>query len=312
MLVLLNIIAPVFGLIAVGYAVGRLRLLSEATAQGVSEFAFVLAIPALLCRTIATAKFADLSPLGIWASYFGASAMVWIAATLLTRIWLARPAEDAPSIAMSAVFGNTVMLGLPLAIATFGPAGAAPAALILSIHAPILLTTGALHSAAVGRAAGLGDHRLLRSLSQDLVRNPIIVGILAGAAWRLTGWPLPTVVDRLLDLLASAGVPAALTALGLTLVSFEIKGQVPTLAVILVLKLVALPILAWLLAAEVFELGPLSAGVVTILAAMPSGANAYLFATHEGRAVNSASGAVALGTLLAAATAAVFLNAVGP
>ena len=44
---------------------------------------------------------------------------------------------------------------------------------------------------------------------------------------------------------------------------------------------------------------------------MPTGANAYLFANRNGRAVNSASGAVALGTALAAITAAIVVSALG-
>ena len=44
------------------------------------------------------------------------------------------------------------------------------------------------------------------------------------------------------------------------------------------------------------------------MAAVPTGANAFLFAVKMGRAVNSASGAVALGTAVAAVTATILLN----
>ena len=52
-------------------------------------------------------------------------------------------------------------------------------------------------------------------------------------------------------------------------------------------------------------LPPVAAAVVVLFAAMPTGANAYLFAMRHGRAVNSASGAVALGTMLAIVTTSV-------
>jgi predicted permease len=66
------------------------------------------------------------------------------------------------------------------------------------------------------------------------------------------------------------------------------------------LKLVAMPAIAWALAFWVFRLPPVAAGVVVLFAAMPTGANAYIFATRYQRVVNSTSGAVALGTLLSA------------
>ncbi|WP_439364622.1 hypothetical protein ACNJYD_34250 [Bradyrhizobium sp. DASA03005] len=45
-----------------------------------------------------------------------------------------------------------------------------------------------------------------------------------------------------------------------------------------------------------------AAGVSVLFAAMPIGANAYIFAVQYQRLVNPVSGAVALGTLLAAVT----------
>ena len=139
----------------------------------------------------------------------------------------------------------------------------------------------------------------------DLSRNVIILAILAGTLLRLSGLELPAVVDHPVRLLGQAGIPCALVALGLSLVGFQIKGQVPTLSMILLLKIVAMPVIAWYLATRVFALPPVEAGVCILFAAMPTGANAYLFAALHGRAMNSASGAVALGTALSALTAAI-------
>ena len=45
----------------------------------------------------------------------------------------------------------------------------------------------------------------------------------------------------------------------------------------LVLKLLVMPLIAWVLAFKVFALPPVAAGVVVLFAAMPTGANAYIF-----------------------------------
>lgn len=308
MIVVLTIVAPVFGLIVIGYLSARYELLDESAGRGLSEFAFKLGIPALLCRTVATAKLSDLPLLQVWGAFYGAAALTWITATLVTRFVLARPAVDGPAIAMSSVFGNTAMLGLPLAIATFGPSAAAPIALILSIHAPTLWLTGLVHSAAVSEQGKTSAWDMLTGVARDLSRNAIIIGIVIGALWRLTGMELPGPVDRILELLARAGVPASLVALGLTLVAFEIKGQTASLASIIALKLLLMPLAAWAIGHFGFGLGGVPLGVIVILAAMPAGANAFIFAAKEGRAINSASGAVALGSILAAATSAVLIS----
>jgi len=304
MIAILTIVAPIFGLIAVGYVSARFKLLPETAAQGISAFAFTLAIPALLCRTIATAEFGAIAAGSVWASFYIAGFLTWALATLATHIALRRPAADAPAIAMTATFGNTVMLGIPLALGIYGTQATAVIALILSIHAPIWWLTGMLHAQTSGDHQGQSITQILAGLGRDLLQNPIVIGIMLGVAWRLTGFDMPKALDRLLELMAQAGVPTSLVALGLSLVAFEIKGQGPTLASVIVLKLVFMPAAAWLLATYAFALDPVARGVVVILAAMPTGANAFLFATRLGRAVNSTSGAVALGTLVASATAA--------
>lgn len=317
MLSILAIVTPVFGLIAVGYLAGYFKILRPETGAGVSDFAFTIGLPAVLFRTIATAELTVVSPLAVLASFFGAAWTAWLTATLLTRFVLRRDAADAPSIAMSSVFGNTVMLGLPLSLQTFGPDAAATMALILAVHAPLLWMTGTVHMEWVGAPEAdatadtrqSGAKRVLVALWRDLTRNPIIIAVLFGIAWRVLGITLPEPLDKTLALLAQAGVPAALVALGLSLVRFEIKGQMPTLWSIVVVKLLLMPAVAWLLAVKVFHLPLAAAGVVVVFASVPTGANAFLFAIRYNRAVNSASGSVALGTLIAALTVSLALSA---
>ena len=297
-----TIVAPVFVLIALGYAAARWRWVGPAALGGLNEFAFTLAMPALLFKTTAEPGDGSTSAIG---------ALTWLLASLATRFILRRPREDGASIAMTSVYGNAVMLGIPLAFATFGTAAAAPLSIILSLNTVALWCAGLLHAALAGArsAAALGP--ALGLLVRDLVRNPLVLAIVAGALWRLTGLGLAPVVERCLALIAQAGVPCALVALGMTLTGFAIKGQAPTLATVLVLKLAIQPLIAWLLAAQLLQLPGPSVGVIVLLAAMPAGANAYLFAEREQRAVNSASGAVALGSLVSVATTTALIVLLG-
>lgn len=309
MLEILSIVTPVFGLIGIGYLAGRLRILKPETGAGVSDFAFTIGLPAVLFRTVATANLGNTDPVGVLAAFFGAAWTVWAVSSLVTAYVLRRPAADAPSIAINAVFGNTIMLGVPLSLSTYGADAAGPIAVILAVHAALLWMTATVHmewvagSGDVGRGMGV-----MKALLRDLTRNPIIIGVVAGVLWRATGLALPGPVDKTLALLVQAGIPTALVALGLALVAFEIKGEMPTLLSIVALKLVLMPALAWTLAVKLLHLQPVAAGVVVTFAAVPTGANAFLFASRYNRAVNSSSGAVALGTMLAAVTVSVVLS----
>ncbi len=299
----LGVIAPVFALIVLGFVVARWKFVSEQAQKGLAEFTFTLAIPALLFRTVATAGTLQTGPLPIWIAFFGALGLTWLLSMTLTRFGLRRPREDAASIAMTSTYGNIVMLGIPLCVATFGDAAAAPMAVILAVHTPLLWIAGTLIHQWSFKDATTEIRPFVVTVLRDLSRNVLILAILAGGLWRLSGLGFAPIADRTLALLGQAGIPASLVALGMSLAGFAIKGQGPTLTSVVVLKLLVMPLLAAGLALAM-ALPPAVAGVVVLFAAMPAGANAYLFASKVERAVNSASGAVALGTILSTLTVA--------
>ena len=294
------IVAPVFALIAAGYAAVLFRFVSETANKGISEFAFSIAIPALLFRTIVVSEFPAVNAFQVWGAYYGALALVWIAALLMSSL-LRLEREDGPVFAIGAIYGNIVMLGVPLTLSALGSQAAGPMALILSVNTPLLWLCGTLQMAWVDRNRSGSAASLVWPIILDLARNPIMIAIGLGLLWRFTGVGLHPVVDRTIELLAQAGSPTALIALGINLFRFEVRGAKLGIVVMCALKLLAMPAVAWMLA-HLLQLPPLVAGVVVLLAAMPTGANAYIFAVQYQRLVNPVSGAVALGTMLAAVT----------
>lgn len=297
------IVAPVFALIAAGYASVLFRFVSEGAHKGISEFAFSIAIPALLFRTIVVSAFPDVSPYRMWGAYYGALALVWITALAISAVLRERreDREDGVVFAIGSVYGNIVMLGIPLVLSALGNEAAGPMSLILSVNTPLLWLCGILQMELVGRKRTGSPLAVIRPVLADLARNPLMLGIGFGVIWRFTGLGLNPVVDKTVELLAQAGSPAALIALGITLFRFEVKGEMLSVVVISALKLLAMPAVAFVLA-KLLNLPPIVTGVVVLFAAMPTGANAYIFAVQYQRLVNPVSGAVALGTLLAAVT----------
>jgi hypothetical protein len=213
------------------------------------------------------------------------------------------------TISVTSVYGNIVMLGIPLSLAAFGPEAAGPMALILAINTPLLWLAGTLQMSVVDLRRDTGLAGRVASLGADLIRNPIILGILGGAALRLADVGIHPVADKTLALVAQAGVPTSLIALGAGLRKFRIEGQMPLLGTMCLLKLLVLPLAAGWLALEVLHLPKVAAGVVIIFAAMPAGANAFLFASRYGRVIDSTSGAIALGTLISALTVSAVIGA---
>ncbi len=303
----LNVVTPVFAIILAGFLVAQRRWLPEGTGKGVSDFIFTIAMPAMLFRTMATVEDSGVAPFGLLVGYFGANFLTWILASYATTRLLKRPVEDAPAIAMAACFGNTVMLGLPLGTAYFGDRAASAIAVIVAVHAPVLWVVATLQQEWIGRSDRAKSLSRVREIAIDLALNPIIFAVLTGSLWRLTGIGLPAVADKTLGLLGQAAIPGALFALGMGLTRFEVRSDLAALSTITTLKLVVMPLIAWVLSARLLGLSPIGTDTVTLLAAVPTGANAFLFATRNDRAVGPVSGAIAAGTGLAAVTVSLTL-----
>ena len=257
----ITVVVPVFALIALGYVAGRLKWVSDIGAKGLAEFTFNLAIPALLFRKMATAELPDVAPYALWGAYYGAVAAIWLIAALLTILILRRTAKEASSISMSASYSNVVMIGMPLSLNLYGEAAAAPIAILVSLQSPVLWTAATVHLALSNRDDNVSAYSISASLLRELSSNVIILAIVAGTLWRLTGLEFNPLADDIITLLGRAGIPCALVSLGLSLVGFRIAGQIPTLSMVLVLKLLLMPAIAWLIATYVFALPPVAAGV---------------------------------------------------
>ncbi|MEO0497355.1 MAG: AEC family transporter, partial [Pseudomonadota bacterium] len=135
----------------------------------------------------------------------------------------------------------------------------------------------------------------------NLFSNPIVVGILAGWAWRLTGWPLPELADKLTAQLASVAGPVALFAIGLALIQFGFRSNFRQALATASVKLFFMPTIV-LGVGLLVGLPPLALQVAVASAALPSGANPYLIATHFGTGQGLASNAMTIGTAISAAS----------
>ena len=304
---IITTVLPVFVLIVVGYGLAKANIIDGVAGRGITLFVFNVAIPAFLFRTVASMEAQDGAPWALWIAFFGGLALAWILAAVASRFISSLNVSGGATASMAVGFGNLALLGTPLALAHFGPGIAVPLGMILSIHAPILWFSATLHRELARNSATFSLADTAKALFKMLATNAIILGLLAGGLWRLTGLGLHPVPDRMLTMLADAGVPTALVALGVSLAAYSLRGSWGGMFALIGLKMIAMPLFVYLIARYAVTLPPLWIKVAVLFAAMPTGANAFLFAQRNDEAVPAVSGAVALGTGFAAVTASVLL-----
>lgn len=303
MLAALLVVLPVFGLIALGYLARWTKLLRETTGEGLSDFVFVLAVPCLLFRTLATADVPQTQPWGYWIAYFTGLAIVWALAMLIASRVFARKGPELVVSGFAAAQSNTVFVGVPMILKAYGDAGAVPLGLLLAIHLPVTMTVATL--LAEGRAASPA------MMIRRLFTHPIIIGIILGMLARPVVGQLPAPFWTLIDLIAAAAVPCALISLGIAMRRYGLESGLGLPVALSALKLGLHPLIVYLLATKVFDMPPHWSGVAVLFAACPCGINAYLFAERYRQGVADASSAITLSTLISLFTTAAWLTWLG-
>ncbi|RAI03857.1 hypothetical protein DLJ53_05140 [Acuticoccus sediminis] len=282
---LASTILPVFGFIGIGYLTIVLRVLRDETADHLSNFVFTLGVPLLLIRAIGTMQLPDVSPWPFWGVYFSSVLINIGLGMLVTERIFKRDARAGVIGGMSASFSNLVMVGVPLVSRAYGDEGLVTAFLLISVHMPFMMTVSALLIEVAeyrdGSAAGRLDFfGAIKRVVRQLLRNPLIIGILIGTAVRLTGLPIVGVPRALVDGLANTAIPLALVSLGMSLPRYGLRGHVMPAIVLSALKLLVIPSVVYVLAFHVAGMPPLPAAVLVLAAACPTGVNAYLIAVR--------------------------------
>lgn len=274
---MLETIAFVFGLVGLGYAVGWAGLLRPQVGDALADFAIVVALPALLFRTMIGIDLEGTAPWALWLAYFSAIPAVWLCAHVtITRV--------------------------------FGRPGVEILSLLLAVHLPVMMATSVVLFEWVRRRQGEASApgKVVRDFAANLFSNPLVVGILAGVLWRVAELPMPSLGARFIDSFAGIAGTVALFSMGLGLRKFGISGNVKPALALSAMKLVLLPALV-LATSYLAGLPPLVAQVMVVAAAMPTGVNPYLIAMRFGSGQVLASNTTTISTAFAVLTTGFWL-----
>ncbi len=303
--------------VAIGWAVGRMRWLGGGEAGSDSDPARVLAnaafyifVPALLFRTTARLD-TDALPWAFLGAFF-IPVLLLIAALYVLYRWRRAPGENivTPSVkAITAGFGNTLQVGLPVAAGVFGEQGLALHIAVVSLHALSILTllTALVElDLARERASGNLAATLLQTVRNTVI-HPVVLPVLAGLAWNATDVPIPAVADEALQSLGTAVVPLCLTLIGMSLAYYGWPRTWHGLAGLVVTKLLVMPGVVFAVGFWGLGLHGMPLAVIVMIAALPTGSNALIFAQRYRALEAEVTAATVVSTILYVATAPLWL-----
>ncbi len=206
---------------------------------------------------------------------------------------LGRPRPAASAGVMTSIYGNVGNFGLAIVAFTFGD-GALPLAGI------VLLTVNI-----TGLIVGVGAATSLTAPPWRAVRMaltaPMTLAVPPAVAVNVTNWEMPLWLDRPVSLLAGALIPVMLVTLGVQIAGMQRPQVNADVAMPLVAKLVAAPLLAWA-AVGILGLTGVPAGVVILQSAMPAAVFTALIALEHDLVPDLTTTIVLTGTLASVVT----------
>lgn len=304
MAALVDIVLPVFAIVAAGYICGWKSLLGPESSEALNKFVYWVALPALLFKAMASVNLPQVYNLPFLVSFAGALTATWLITSvtgwLLFRL---NPAEAALH-GLNGAYPNTGFMGIPLAVAAFGEAAALPA--IVATIISVLSVALAIVPIEIGRQKASDLSSIARHVLLALVRNPMIVAPCVGLAWAWSGIALPAPVSTFTGILGAAAGPCALFSIGLFLVGKPlIEGSLEVAAMALA-KLVIHPLLTAFAILILFPTDPLWARVAIMSAALPIGSGPFVLAQAQGIYVRRTSTVILITTVLSTVTISVF------
>lgn len=289
---------PFFALIGLGYWAGRTRFFTEEATAYLTKFVFYFALSAMIFRFTSNLELSDIWNRNLALGYLAGTVAVYLLATVVALL-RGQKMETTAVEAQCAVIGNVGFLGIPMLTLLLGEAAIGP--IVMAVSLDLILFSGLIVILITISREGRFTIGLLRIVGLGLVRNPMIVSVIAGLSWAGLDLPIPAPMADFLTLLGAAATPGALFAIGASLAGKSAE-RLQIAAWLSLCKLILHPAAVAVALIYVFPVDPYVATVVVSAAALPVAGNVYILAQHYGVAPQRVSAAILVSTALSVIT----------
>lgn len=242
---ILGITGPIYLAIALGYVFTRRGMFVKAEMQVFGKFAINLALPALLFNSLAQRRIGEI----LNAHYLLAYALGSLAVALGGLFWARKVKGHSLSYSSMMAMGmscpNSGFVGYPIMLLTLGPVAGVALALNMVVENLLMIPLMLAVADAQGGASGQWKQVVWQTL-KNLVKNPMIWGIVVGFLFSWFDLALSAPLARTVNLFAQASAVLSLFVIGGALVGLKVEGLKGTVSQITFGKLFLHPLAMFL------------------------------------------------------------------
>ena len=276
---LIDVIAPVFFVIGIGYYLGKKN--PEINTDFITTFAGNVGTPAMIFYTITTTGVT----LSVFTEYFIYALIIIGGFSLVGIIFLLLLKKDFISELPPLILPNTGNMGIPICLFAYGTAGLGVASAIASVIILLHFTLGVLLAK---KSFSFGI----------LIKNMPIYGIIISVIFLYFEWNVPGYLENTTFLLTYATIFLVLMSLGIALSRLKVVSWTHA-SILGAVRVIIGPLIGFGLI-KFLNLNGFAAGVLLIQSCMPSAVLTYLVGSmySERKVVDSVASVIVTSTVM--------------
>lgn len=295
----LNATLPIFLLILIGWLLTQTGLFTKEFTAVADKYVFKVALPLLCFMDIATANIREMFSLKFVLFCSVGTTLMFLGVWLFAR-WYCKDKSMTGAFTQAAARGSAAILGIAFVENIYGSSGMAPMMIVsavplYNIFSVVILTFGA--SGAETEPIG----KTLRRACINVIKNPIIIGILAGAIFAIGQIPIPGIPMKTIDNIANTASPLALLIVGATFEGHKALAKIKPSLMATLIKLVIIPAIFFPFAI-LFGFRDSELVAILVMLGSPTTVSCYIMAKNMHNDTVLTSSIIVMATLLSSVT----------
>lgn len=277
---LVETVIPVFTIILVGYAIGKIK---KVEIQPFVDLIVYIAAPCLILSSIARSdiNLTEFSTIAI------AALAIILSMAFLALLILKLTKWGKNGLCLPMTFGNTSYLGYPVALFAFGMDGLSRAVVYDMMNSLIIFSLGIY----------IIHHR---NELKEAFKVPLLYAVVIGLIVNLLNIAIPSAIFKPIEMIGLITIPLALLVLGYKLTEIKLEG-VQTALLASVFKILGGFSLA-LIIINLFSIEGLTKDIILLQAAMPSAVMSMILASKYERDASLVASVVLITTMIGMVT----------
>jgi len=272
----INAVLPIFLLMIFGIFLKHIKMLDQNGAKQMNAILFNFALPIKLFCEVSASNFADLMDIQLIV-FSVLTNCIWYFICWVCALVFVKERKMKGAFIQGSYRSNYAILGLPLVSSIMG-ANISKAAIITTFVIPIHNVVSVL-ILTIYSGEQISLKETVSSSAKNVVKNPIIIGILSGALLSLLPFSLPQTLNKSLDYISDLSTPMALISIGASMDFSKVKARIKPTLIVSFLKLVGMP-MAFMPIAIYMNMPVENIVILFVMYAAPTAVSSYVMAVY--------------------------------